>query len=34
MKEHYGRVPRVVLLYAVEGFSKERRRRYLKGEVG
>ena len=33
LKEHYKRMPRVMLRYAIERFPAERRRRYLKGEV-
>jgi 3-methyladenine DNA glycosylase AlkD len=33
LKEHYRRMPRVMLRYAVERFPEEKRRRYLKGEV-
>lgn len=33
LKEHYGRMPRTMLRYAIERFPEEKRRRYLKGEV-
>ena len=33
LKEHYKRMPRVMLRYAIERFPEEKRRRYLKGEV-
>ena len=33
LKEHYKRMPRVMLRYAIEKFPEEKRRRYLKGEV-
>jgi 3-methyladenine DNA glycosylase AlkD len=33
LKEHYRRMPRVMLRYAIEKFPEEKRRRYLKGEV-
>lgn len=33
LKVHYRRMPRVMLRYAIERFSEEKRRRYLKGEV-
>ena len=33
LKEHYKRMPRVMLRYAIERFPEGKRRRYLKGEV-
>lgn len=33
LKEHYGRMPRVMLRYAIERFPEEKRQRYLKGEL-
>jgi 3-methyladenine DNA glycosylase AlkD len=33
LKENYRRMPRVMLRYAIERFSVEKRRQYLKGEV-
>lgn len=33
LKEHYRRMPRTMLRYAIERFPEEKRRRYLKGEV-
>jgi len=33
LKEHYKRLPRVMLRYAIERFPEGERRRYLKGEV-
>ena len=33
LKEHYRRMPRVMLRYAIERFPEEKRRQYLKGEV-
>ncbi len=33
LKEHYRRMPRVMLRYAIERFPEEKRQRYLKGEV-
>lgn len=33
LKEHYRRMPRVMLRYAVERFPEEKGQRYLKGEV-
>lgn len=33
LKEHYKRMPRVMLRYAIERFPEAKRRRYLKGAV-
>ena len=33
LKKHYKKMPRVMLRYAIEKFSKERRQAYLKGEI-
>lgn len=33
LKEHYRRMPRVMLRYAIERFPEEKRRPFLKGEV-
>lgn len=33
LKKYYKKMPRVMLRYAIEKFSKERRQAYLKGEI-
>ena len=33
LRKHYRNMPRIMLRYAIEKFSVERRRSYLKGEV-
>jgi 3-methyladenine DNA glycosylase AlkD len=33
LADHYRRMPRTMLRYAIERFTEERRRRYLKGEI-
>jgi len=33
LKKHYKKMPRTMLRYAIEKFSKERRQAYLKGEI-
>jgi len=33
LKQHYKQMPRTMLRYSIEKFSKERRQEYLKGEV-
>ena len=33
LKAHYKKMPRTMLRYAIEKFTKEERRKYLKGEV-
>lgn len=33
LEMHYKKMPRTMLRYAIERFSKEKRRRYLKGEI-
>jgi 3-methyladenine DNA glycosylase AlkD len=33
LQEHYHRMPRVALRYAIERFPEQRRQRYLKGQV-
>jgi 3-methyladenine DNA glycosylase AlkD len=33
LKKYYKKMPRVILRYAIEKFSKERRQAYLKGEI-
>ena len=33
LKEHYKKMPRTMLRYAIERFPEPKRQRYLKGEV-
>ena len=33
LEEHYNKMPRVMLRYAIEKFPEEKRRMYLKGEI-
>lgn len=33
LKQHYKKMPRTMLRYSIERFSKERRQAYLKGEI-
>ena len=33
LKKHYKKMPRTMLRYAIEKFSKERRQAYLKSEI-
>jgi 3-methyladenine DNA glycosylase AlkD len=33
LREHYRKMPRTMLRYAIERFPEEKRRRYLKGEI-
>jgi len=33
LKSHYQAMPRTMLRYAIEKFSKEERQKYLKGEI-
>ncbi len=33
LKQHYKQMPRTMLRYSIEKFSKERKQKYLKGSV-